>query len=169
MYASQQLMEKISDKAQPAMPVSAHLFDEAVHLTGLTEYGVSWEKLTTGQAILPLQGARFDIAFEGTFEGPRLRGVIAGVDYLTVRADGRFQLDLQANLTTDDGARISVYEDGILIPPAPEAQARIAQLRLNLTFTTTSPKYAWINQVQGWGRGTVDWSTGQVELQVYAA
>lgn len=151
------------------MPVSEHLFDEVVHLTGLTEYGVSWAELTSGQAVLPPQGARFDIAFEGSFEGPKLKGTIAGVDYLTVRADGRFQLDLQANLTTDDGVKISVYEDGLLIAPDPDDEKRIAQLRLNLEFTTSSPQYAWLNQVQGWGRGTVNWHTGAVEVQVYAA
>nr|HMQ54984.1 DUF3237 family protein [Anaerolineae bacterium] len=103
------------------------------------------------------------------FEGPKLKGNIAGVDFLRVRADGRFQLDLQANLTTEDGEKISVYEDGLLIPPDPDDETRIAQLRLNLSFTTSSAKYAWLNYVQGWGRGLVDWKTGEVSVQVYAA
>lgn len=163
------IMQETIAKTEVTMPVNEHLFDEAVHLTGLTEYSVSWEKLTTGQADLPAEGARFDIAFEGSFEGPKLKGTIVGVDYLQVRADGRFQLDMQASLTTDDGEKIAVYEDGILIAPDPDDEARIAQLRLNFRFTTASPKYAWLNQVQGWGRGTVDWNTGQVEVQVYAA
>ena len=168
MYFNEPLIrEEAVVGKQVTMPVGAHLFDEVVHLTGLTEYGMSWEKLTTGQAVLPPQGARFDIAFEGTFEGLRLKGTIAGVDYLHVRADGRFQLNLQAVLTTDDGEKIAVYEDGILIPPQDDGM--IAQLRLNLEFTASSPKYAWLNQVQGWGRGAVDWNTGQVDVQVYAA
>ena len=168
MYFNEPLIkEKAAVRKQVTMPIEAHLFDEVVHLTGLTEYGVSWEKLTTGQAVLPPQGARFDIAFEGTFEGPKLKGTIAGVDYLNVRADGRFQLNLQAVLTTNDGEKLAVYEDGILIPSQDDSM--IAQLRLNLEFTASSPQYAWLNQVQGWGRGTVDWNTGQVEVQVYAA
>lgn len=169
MYTNHQLMEEAIEKTQVTIPVSEHLFDEAVHLTGLTEYGVSWQKLTAGQAVLPPEGARFDIAFEGTFAGPRLKGTITGVDYLHVRADGRFQLDLQATLTLADGEKIAVYEDGILIPPASDDASRIAQLRLNLRFTTSSPRYAWLNQIQGWGRGTVDWKSGQVAVQVYAA
>ena len=168
MYFNEPLVkEEATTTKQVSIPVEAHLFDEAVHLTGLTEYGVSWEELTTGQALLPAQGARFDIAFEGTFEGPKLNGTISGVDYLTVRADGRFQLNLQAVLTTDDGEKIAVYEDGILIPPQDDSM--IAQIRLNLEFNASSPKYAWMNQIQGWGRGAVDWNTGQVEVQVYAA
>ncbi len=169
MYSEQSIEKEVVEKKQVTMPVSEFLFDEDIHLTGLTEYGVSWEKLTTGQAILPSEGARFDIAFEGTLVGDKIKGTIAGVDHLTVRADGRFQLDMQANITTDDGEKIAVHEDGILIAPAPDDESRIAQLRLNLEFTTIAPKYDWINFVQGWGRGTVDWNTGQVEMQVFAA
>lgn len=169
MSTNQQLMEKITETTQMTMPVSEHLFSEDIHLTGLTEYGLSWEKLTTGQAVLPPEGARFDIAFEGTLAGNKIKGTIAGVDHLTVRADGRFQLDMQAQITTDDGQKIAVHEDGVLIAPDPDDESRIAQLRLNLEFTAFSAKYAWINYVQGWGRGTVDWNTGQVEMQVYAA
>ncbi len=170
MYNNDQLtQEAVAVKKQVAMPVSELLFSEDIHLTGLTEYGLSWEKLTTGQAILPPEGARFDIAFEGTLAGDKIKGTIAGVDHLTVRADGRFQLDMQAQITTDDGEKIAVHEDGLLVAPDPDDESRIAQLRLNLEFTAFSPKYAWINNVQGWGRGTVDWNTGQVEMQVYAA
>ena len=169
MSTNQQLMEKTTEKAQATMPVSELLFSEDIHLTGLTEYGVSWEKLTTGQAILPPEGARFDIAFEGTLAGDKIKGTIAGVDHLTVRADGRFQLDMQALITTDNGEKIAVHEDGLLVAPDPDDESRIAQLRLNLEFTTIAPKYTWINHVQGWGRDTVDWNTGQVEMQVYAA
>lgn len=168
MY-SDQLINEVDEKKQVTIPVSEHLFDETVHLTGLTEYGVSWEKLTTGQAILPPEGARFDIAFEGSLVGDKIKGAISGVDYLTVRADGRFQLNLQATVTTDDGEKIAVHEDGILIAPDPEDESRIAQLRLNLEFTAFSPRYGWLNHIQGWGRGTVNWNTGEVEIQVYAA
>lgn len=163
MLSNQQLL----DEQTTAISVSEHLFDEEVHLTGITEYGISWADLTSGQAALPPEGARFDIYFEGTFEGPKLKGTISGVDFLTVRADGRFQLDLHATLTTDDGVKIAVYEDGPLIPPKDER--RIAELRLNLEFYSSSPKYAWLNHVQGWARGTVNWNNGEIEVQVYAA
>ena len=169
MYVEQQLVEDITEQKQLTIPVSEHLFDEDVHLTGLVEYGISWAKLTSGQAVLPPTGARFDISFEGTFEGPRMKGKIVGVDYLTVRADGRFKLDLHAHLNTDDGEIIDLYENGILIAPDPDDENRTAQMRLNFEFVTTAPKYAWLNQVQGWGRGWVDWQTGQVVMHVYAA
>ena len=120
-----------------AIPVSEYLFDESVQLTGITEYGVSWEKFVSGETSLPREGARFDIAFAGTLEGPKIKGRIEGVDYLLVRADGRPQINLQASITTDDGEKIAVEEDGILFPD-PDAGPSMAQLRLNMRLTTAS-------------------------------
>lgn len=163
MLSNQQLLNEKSS----VIPAGEHLFDEAVQLTGVTEYGISWQELTSGQVAPPPEGAHFDIAFEGSLEGAKIKGTISGVDFLEVRADGRFQLHLHAAITTDDGVKIAVFEDGLLIPP--QDDTRIAQLRLNLRFTTPSPKYAWLNQLQGWALGTVDWNTGKASVQVYAA
>lgn len=166
-------MEKYQDPSalteleSAAIAVKEHLFDETVQLTGIAEYGISWQDLTGGKVAPPPQGARFDIAFEGALEGLRIKGNIAGVDYLTVRADGRFVLNLQASIETGDGERIAVEEDGILLPP--QDGSGIAQLQLNLRFNTASPRYAWLNKLQAWGRGTADWNTGEVRVRVYAA
>jgi hypothetical protein len=150
-----------------AIPASEHLFDEAVHLTFVTEYGVTWDDMTNGRVKLPPEGANFDIGFEGSVVGAKLNGTIRGVDFLEVRADGRCQLHLHAAITTDNGEKIAVFEDGLLFPPTDDS--RIATLRTNFRFTTSSPKYAWVNQIQGWGRGTVDWNTGQASVQAYRA
>jgi hypothetical protein len=149
------------------IPVGEHLFDEAVQLTGVTEYGISWQEFVSGQVTPPPEGARFDIAFAGSLEGSKLNGSITGVDFLEVRADGRFLLHIHATITTDDGERIALYEDGLLIPSADGTG--IAQLRLNMQFTTSSPKYAWVNQLQVWGRGSVDMAKGEVSVKAYVA
>lgn len=140
------------------------LFDERVHLTGITEYGVGWHDLVNGEIPLPPQGVRFDIAFEGVFEGPKIRGTIRGVDYLEVRSDGRFMLNIHATLITDDGEAIAMQETGQLLPDA----AGRAQLRLAMTCTTSSPAYTWINTLPMWGVGSVDMNTGEVRVQAYA-
>ena len=57
----------------------------------------------SGQAPPPGEGARFDVYFEGPITGAKLRGSVKGVDYLHLRADGRFQLHIHAEITTDDG------------------------------------------------------------------
>ncbi len=149
------------------IPVEQHLFDEALHLTGITEYGVSFEDFLSGQVEIPAHGARFDIAYEGAIEGERLRGYIKGVDYLVVRGDGRFQLNIYATLTTDDGARIAVTSDALLKTPDPATG--VAELRLNMTFSTAFPDYAWVNDIHAWGIGTVNMQTREVSASLYEA
>src|SRR5690606_32954230 len=88
---------------QPVIPVGEFLYEVNLRHTRVTEYGFSMQNLMSGQVALPPEGACFDIAFEGTIQGPRLNGTITGVDFSQVRADGRFQLHLHAEITTHDG------------------------------------------------------------------
>lgn len=139
------------------------LFNESLQLTGIIEYGIQWDQLITGQTALPPQGTRFDITFEGSFEGPEIAGTIKGTDYLTVRADGRFMLDIYATITTDDGEQIPIYEEGVVTL----SDDGMAKLQLNMKFNTVSPKYAWLNKMQVWGLGRIDMSRGEVNVQAY--
>jgi len=63
------------------------LYEYTVTLTGMTEYGVSFEALMAGTAAPPPEGARFDIPFDGASNGPKLTGRVTGVDCLRVHAD----------------------------------------------------------------------------------
>ena len=80
------------------------IYEADIQFTGMVEFGVSMEALSSGKAPLPLEGARFDQTFQGDLHGPKLRGKISGTDHLHVRADGLFQLHLHARVTTEDGA-----------------------------------------------------------------
>lgn len=140
-----------------------HLFDEEISLTGITEFGVSWESLASGKADLPPQGARYNIAFEGKVFGEKINGDIKGIDYLYVRSDGKFELNIQASILTDDGVMIHVQESGVSKP----ADDGTAKLNLNLSFSTNSHKYEWLNQKQVWGIGVVDMIEGSVSMKCY--
>ena len=85
------------------------LYEYTVKITGMTEYGVSLESLMAGEVAPPPEGARFDVAFEGASSGPKLKGKVTGVDYLRIRADGRFQLHIHAEITADDGQKIALH------------------------------------------------------------
>lgn len=148
------------------LPVDAHFFDEKLHLTNVSAYGVSMQELLSGQISPPPEGARLDIAYEGQIEGTRLSGTLKGVDYARVRADGRFQLDIRARLVTDDGIPIALYADGIL--KAPDLN-NIGELRLNMELSTSHPEYAWVNALQVWGSGSVNLETGQIRVSTYIA
>jgi hypothetical protein len=142
------------------------LYEYTVKITGMTEYGVSFQALMAGAAAPPPEGARFDISFEGASKGPKLKGRVAGVDYLRVRADGRFDLHIHAAIATDDGESISLHADGVALP---QAGSPIAGLRENVTLFTSSKAYAWVNGLQVWATGTVDLAEQVVSLKGYSA
>ena len=139
------------------------LFEESIQLTGITEYGLDWSELISGKTMPGPEGARFDLSFEGRISGPDIEGTIEGIDYLTVRADGKFMLDIRAAIVTSDGKRIAVYEDGVLYPRGDGK----AGLQLNLQFNSGHQEYAWLNELQVWALGTVDQNTGAVKVKAY--
>lgn len=149
--------------AKPSLDAAVqHLFDEEVYLTGITEYGVSWEGLANGREAPPPQGARFDIAFEGRVFGEKVNGQVRGVDYLEVRADGKFILTLHGTITTDDGAVISLEEKGTMaIKPNGDGQ-----LYLTMNFSTAHPEYQWLNDKQVWGTGISFLSEGEGRVTI---
>jgi Protein of unknown function (DUF3237) len=142
------------------------LYDYTVKLTGMAEYGVSFEALMAGATPPPPEGARFDIPFEGASIGPQLKGTVTGVDYLRVRADGRFELHIHAEITTDDEQKISLHADGVALP---QPGSPVAGLRENVTLFTSSKVYAWVNGLQVWGTGTVDLAEQVVHVKGYRA
>ncbi len=142
------------------------LYEYNASITGVTEYGVSFEALLGGAIPPPPEGARFDIAFEGASDGPKLKGKVSGIDYLRVRADGRFELHIHAEITTDDGQKISLHADGVALaqPGSPTAD-----LRENVTLFTSSKAYSWVNGLQVWATGTVDLAAQALRITGYSA
>ena len=141
------------------------IYEAEIQFTGIVDYGVGMEALTSGQATIPLAGARFDQTFEGTLHGPRLRGQISGTDYLYVRADGLFQLHLHAQVTTEDGTKISMSSEGISMQV--EGQ-RETQLRAAVSLFTASESYSWLNRLRLWAVGTLDPVQGTALVRAYA-
>ena len=142
------------------------LYEATFQFTKVTEYGVSLEALLAGQVAPPPEGARFDVAFEGSFRGPRLKGTAIGVDYLQMRSDGRTELHVHAEMTTEDGEKIALFVDGVITP---EEGTGVLQIRENATLSTSSPAYSWVNQLQAWGQGSVDPAKGEINVKGYAA
>ena len=66
------------------------------------------EGLTSGQVAPPPEGVRFDVPFDGTSTG-KLTGTVTGIDYIRVRADGRFDLHIHGTLTIQDGEKIAFF------------------------------------------------------------
>ena len=101
----------------------------------------------------------------GTFDGERLRGTVlaqANGDWLLMRADSVYQLDVRVTLQTDDGALILMTYRGIR-HATPDVSARLASgervspdeyyLRTIPLFETSAPQYQWLNNVVAVGVG----------------
>ena len=111
------------------------------------------------------QGGRAIVAVAGgEFTGPRLQGTLvenSGGDWVTLRADGTFKLDVRITLQTDDGATILMSYQGIGIRTETGNVLRTAPL-----FETGDERYAWMNSVQAVGLGSS--GGGKVTYDVYA-
>jgi hypothetical protein len=149
---------------QAGMP-GEFICEHALQIKQVTEYGVAFDRLLSGAAAPPPEGARFDFHLEGTVTGPKLKGTVKGVDYFNARADGRLQLHFHAEITTDNGKKIALLADGV---NTPKSGSPIAQLRLNSTLTTSAAEYSWVNPIQVWAPGTIDLAKGEVRFKAYA-
>lgn len=137
------------------------LYEARLNHTKIIEFGYRIEDASSPGASLPPEGARFDIHVAGTIDGPRLSGSFEAVDYGELRADGRFALDLHGVITTDDGEKISLYADGIFRPENGDVFE-------NVQLKSSSPKYAWVNRLHIWARGTADMEKREVHIRAYA-
>jgi hypothetical protein len=52
------------------------IYEHAVQIKQMTEYGVAFDGLLSGAAAPPPQGARFDLYVEGTVTGPKLKDTV---------------------------------------------------------------------------------------------
>ena len=142
------------------------LYEYSVAITGVVHFGIELSAILSGESAIPTEGARFDVAIDGESVGPKLKGRVSGIDHLRVRADGRMDLHIHAVMETDDGARISIFADGVC---KPEPGSPVAELRENVTLFTSDPRYAWVNPLQIWGVGTVDLAKQVVHIRGFSA
>lgn len=94
----------------------------------------------------------------GTFEGPRLRGIVlpGGADFQFLRPDGVTELEARYILQCEDGARVYVENRGLRHGP-PEAMERLRRgepvdpaeiyFRATPRFETSDPRYAWLTRI----------------------
>ena len=142
------------------------LYEYTLNITGLTEYGINLTELLSGKTAMPPEGARFDVYFEGPVTGEKLNGTVKGIDYLRIRPDGRMELDIHAEITTQDTQKISLKADGVCLP---RKDSSISDLRENISLFSSHKNYTWINTLQIWGIGTVDLATQIINVKGYSA
>jgi hypothetical protein len=139
------------------------IYEYDLDITGVTDYGITMQSILTGEAKIPPQGARFDVAFAGNGTG-RLSGRVSGVDYLHMRADGRIDLDIRATIESGDGVRIALSADGVATMRPGEP---VANLFENVSVITAASGYEWAMTRQVWGVGSVNLATGKIHVEAY--
>ena len=70
-------------------------------------------------------------------------------------------LDIRAVIETDDSQRIALAANGVATPMG---AGSIADLYENVTLTTASEKYSWVNARQIWGVGKVNLAEGKIHI-----
>ena len=138
------------------------LFEASYDITGVTEFGSSFEALLQGKLQVPPEGFRANVSFKGTISGD-IEGTAEGVDYLYTRADGRNELNVRVVITTKEGKNISFEADGVSVPQ-PDGTFKIAE---NVTLFSSHPEYAYLNPLQVWGIGTVKGM--KIDVKFYSA
>jgi hypothetical protein len=141
------------------------LFKGTYDITGIEEFGSSFEALVQGKLEIPKEGFRANVDIKGQVSGPEIKGTGKGIDYFYARADGRMQLDVKATITTQDEKNISLTADGVSIPQ----QDGTFKLAENVTLFSSHPEYAHLNILQIWALGTVNLATGKIKMKYYSA
>ncbi|MGZ8764959.1 MAG: DUF3237 domain-containing protein [Acidimicrobiia bacterium] len=95
---------------------------------------------------------------EAVFEGERLRGRVLSpsADWVTVSAEGIASPDVRMHVETYDGAHVYVWYHG----RSDFSQGiGVAPLYTAPLFETGDERYAWLNRIQGVGKGVLDGNT----------
>jgi hypothetical protein len=150
------------DDREPRLP-GTMIYEYRPRITQVVEYGASADAVLSGQAP-PAEGARFDFYLEGPVSGPKLEGTFRGVDYIYFRADGRAELHIHGEITTEGGKKVALEAGGVAIA---EVGSPVLQLREHVSLMSNHPTLSWVNPIEIWARGVVDVSTGQVHVQAY--
>src|ERR1700744_6159279 len=90
------------------------IYEYRLQITQVVEYGASADAVLSGQAP-PAEGARFDFYLEGPVSGPKLEGTFRGVDSIYFRADGRAELHIHGEITTEGGKKVALEAGGVAI------------------------------------------------------
>lgn len=131
----------------------------------LVEYGISLESLSSGENPIPSAGARFDRSFQGILNGPVLKGLVDGTDFLYIRPDRTFHTHLHGRIITAEGIRIAVSSEGVSLH---QNFSDEALLRSSVTLFTSSEPYLWLNRLQLWSVGSMDLAQGAASLRSYS-
>lgn len=120
------------------LPRLEYVYTARVGVSGALEVG---EVPDGRRRVIPITG--------GTFDGPKLRGVVlpGGADWNLSRSDGATVFEASYYMRTDDGVIVRITNTGVGEPP--RAGAREPRQPIGFTtprFDAPKGKYDWLNR-----------------------
>jgi hypothetical protein len=155
-------MEKIINA--PTAEQVKLFYEATLHFTKLTDYGILMQDILSGKEHIPPMGVRFDVEYEGSVQGSRINGIVKGIDYVEMRADGRLKLHLHGHITTVDGARIAYHADAI---GTNREGTALLQMRENVVLYSAHANYNWVNKLAVWSETVIDLMKGEILVKAY--
>lgn len=141
------------------------MYDCVLDITEIKEFGARLEAVLEGQE-LPPEGVRIDAAVSGPLKNGKLQGHMTAMDYLYIRPDGRISMHVHGDIETPDGARISLFVEGVLTR---RSDGPNLDLRETVSLFTSDARYQWVNALQIWGDGMADMVNQKVIVQTRVA
>ncbi len=139
------------------------IYDFELEITSMTDFGVDLASLLDGSKAIPPQGARFDVGFAGHAKG-QIAGSVRGTDFIYVRPDGCFELNILGVIETTGGMRVSLSAGGIGVY---RKDAPIFDLSENVRLLTAAPALSWVNGRQIWATGAANLATGKINIEAF--
>jgi hypothetical protein len=128
----------------------------------LFEYDIALRPTGYDFGQTPSGHLRIGYVEEGKVDGPRIKAtVLEATDYPVIRPDDTAVPNCKAVLQTDDGELILMSYTGVIGPWSEFLKARLGQphdpdaiaWKIQISFETSSEKYAWLNRTMAVGRG----------------
>ncbi len=109
------------------------------------------------------EGVKLDIMVSGKVSG-KVKGMIMTTHSSLMKPDGTGSADVKSMIFSEgEGIMIMGKANGRMVDPAP-----IQKIEENLTFMTTSKKYAYLNTTKGMADASYNLATGEYTFKVYA-
>lgn len=103
---------------------------------------------------------------EGTLEGPQFKGTIRWDLFENRDRENVERTDMFGEITTDDGAEISIESFGLFQPS--KTDKGVFEHHAAVRFSTTDERYGWLLPILGRMTGTFDYKTSLHHYRVYA-
>ena len=143
------------------------LFEATYKSTDTEGFGMNPDDILEGTVLIPEQGRRVNVSFEGTTTGI-LNGTIRGTDFLTRLPNGRTLVDIESVITLSNKETIGFRVIGETTPIEGSDISKVHVIGQRLELTSNYSDLTYLKQLYVVGIGTFNRSTNITNIKVYS-